>query len=158
MPFPFNYNDGGRSTSKRSKQKNDCTVRALALATKTPYDEVYEVLASHGRKCSQGIFFWKWLKSIDNTVLDHRFDRTSFPAVKGLRRMNPVRFCEEHPRGTYICTTAGHVFAVIDGVVQDDHQTYDERCIYSAWFVQPLKPPVTYPRCKRFKVKRPEPA
>jgi hypothetical protein len=149
MTFPFQFDDGGRSKSKRPKQKNDCTVRALALATKTPYDEVYEMLAKHGRKCSTGIFFWDWLKSIGNVALDHKFERISFPAVKGLRRMNPVDFCDEHPRGTYICKSAGHAFAVIDGVVHDDHQTYDERCIYSAWWVLPVK--VEQP--KRYRVK-----
>lgn len=31
--YPFKYSDGGRSESRRPKQRNDCTVRALAIVT-----------------------------------------------------------------------------------------------------------------------------
>ena len=39
--FPFVYNDAGRLQSKRSKQKNDCTVRALALSAEVETSDNY---------------------------------------------------------------------------------------------------------------------
>lgn len=34
--------DAGRSESRRPRQKNDCTVRALALALELRYDDAYD--------------------------------------------------------------------------------------------------------------------
>lgn len=130
MSYPFELHDGGRSTSKRPKQKNDCTVRALALARRLSYDEAYGILAEAGRSCSAKFMFNEWINRQEFAK------KISFPAVKGESRMNPPKFCRQFPSGRYICKTAKHVFAVIDGVVYDDHVTYDERCIYSAWEIQ----------------------
>lgn len=135
MSYPFIIHDGGRSSSKRPRQKNDCVVRAVALATSLPYDTVYDLMAEGGRKSSQGFHLREWLATQNNVVNSYRFVWEPYPACKGLRRMNPVDFADEHPRGTFICKTAGHVYAVINGVAHDLEPTYDESCIYGAWWV-----------------------
>ena len=58
---------------------------------------------------------------------------TPFPAVRGERRMSHPRFVSEHPEGRYIIREAGHVSAVVDGVVMDTSRPYEGRCIYGAW-------------------------
>lgn len=127
MSYPYVFNDAGRSTSKRPRQKNDCTVRAFALTRGIAYDEAYDILKAAGRKCATSFNFGAWIK-------DQPFARKiSFPAVKGNPRMNPPEFCRNFAKGRYIVRTAKHVFAVIDGFVHDDHVTYDARCIYAAW-------------------------
>ncbi len=128
--YPFLYSDGGRSESRRPKQKNDCTVRAVAVALNEPYDTVYEWFKGEGRKCSKGFHIKDWLAK------DGRFEKIPFPAIKGQKRMNPSKFCGEFKRGKYICRTAKHVFAVIDGVVHDTWEQRPDRCIYTAWEVR----------------------
>jgi len=135
MPYPYQKNDGGRAGSKRPKARNDCTVRAIAIACAIPYDEAYDLLALEGRKGGRGFQFKFWAPAA--TVNGRRFVWRSFPAIKGEPRMSHARFCRENPTGVYILNTAKHVAAVIDGVVQDTFTEYDGRCIYGAWEVCP---------------------
>ena len=135
--FPFVYNDAGRIDSKRPKQKNDCTVRALSISVKVDYDVAYDLLKYRGRKASRGFFFPN--KVSDDCALGYKFIWQSFPAVKGQKRMNPKRFAKEFPNGVYICRTAKHVYVVLDGVVQDTRSSLlpirPNRCIYGCWKV-----------------------
>jgi hypothetical protein len=126
----FQHNDGGRSTSKRPKQKQDCVVRAIAIAFKMPYDAIYDELAALGRKSGNGTKkeLWKgWLEG--------RVNKRSFPAVAGCKRMNPVAFCNQFPTGTFIIQMAGHLSVVIDGTVHDDFRIDETKCIYASWQV-----------------------
>ena len=130
----FVCSDGGRSESKRPKQRNDCTVIALALSTGTAYDIAYDYLAERGRKCSQGAFFPN--RAADDEALFHTFKWVPLPAVKGERRMNPYKFCLENPEGRYVLKTARHVIAVVDGKILDTLEPYPRRCVYGYWEVQ----------------------
>ena len=125
-PYPWQSTDAGRSTSNRPRQKNDCTVRALALTRGLSYDTAYDVLANAGRQCSKGFHIGDWLD------LQPWATKLSFPAVKGQSRMNPVAFASQFPAGRYICRTAKHVYAVIDGVSLDIYRSRPNRCIYTA--------------------------
>lgn len=125
--YPWFDTDAGRSTSKHSKQKNDCTVRALATTLEITYDEAYSMLAKAGRKSSCKFRISDWLET------QPWAEKISFPAVKGEHRMNPVVFTKKFSSGAYICKTAGHVFAVIDGTLYDDTENRPDRCIYTAW-------------------------
>jgi len=130
VSYPLRIWDAGRSTSRRPKQKDDCTVRALVAAWGDPYDHVYDLLAAAGRKCGRGFNISVWLNARPTL-----FTKIPFPAVKGQRRMNPVTFVQQYPTGTYICQVAKHVFAVVDGVVIDTFESRCDRCIYAAWRV-----------------------
>ena len=125
--YPWLRTDAGRSNSARPKQKNDCTVRALALVRGFTYDEAYDTLANAGRKCSNGFHIGTWLERQPSVT------KISFPAIKGQTRMNPVKFAEQFPKGRFICRTAKHVYAVIDGVALDTARSKPNRCIYNAW-------------------------
>jgi hypothetical protein len=126
----FRHNDGGRSCSKRPKQKSDCTVCAVAIAFGMPYDCAYDLLRDAGRKCSRGFAFHDWARRHPNLL-----EWISFPAVKGQTRMNPAKFCNQFRSGAWICRSAKHVFAVIDGVIQDTSAPSPGRCIYGAYHV-----------------------
>lgn len=133
----YQCNDGGRNKSKRPKQKNDCTVRALVITTGMKYDEVYDILKDSGRKASKIFDLDGWLKSNDTVkILGKKFNLMTFPPIKGQKRMNPKTFSEVFPKGVFICRTARHVFAVIDGVQHDTFQERSDRCIYKAWKVE----------------------
>jgi hypothetical protein len=47
---PFSFNDGGRQLSKRPRQRNDCTVRAVAIACDFSYDSAYDLLEGQWQK------------------------------------------------------------------------------------------------------------
>lgn len=127
LAYPWVCTDGGRASSSRPRQRNDCTVRALAIAGSLSYDDAYDLLKEAGRKCSRGFQFSAWLNRQGWAA------RISFPAVKGQRRMNPATFVQRFPKGRFICQVAKHVFAVIDGVVFDSFENRPDRCIYAAW-------------------------
>ncbi len=127
LEYSWIKTDAGKSGSLRPRQKNDCTVRALAIARLLPYDTAYNTLAEAGRKCGKGFKFSEWI----NTQEWAR--KISFPALKGQRRMNPATFTESFPKGIFICKVAKHVFAVKDGIVYDDFENAPDRCIYTAW-------------------------
>lgn len=133
MSYRFQKHDGGRSVSRRPKQQNDCTVRALAVATGMPYDDAYDILKEAGRQSSRKFKMPEWMSKQPLAAL--RFEKMTFPSVKGQPRMNPVRFCSQFPYGTFIVRTAKHVFVIRDGVAIDTEQEPAERCIYSAWRV-----------------------
>src|SRR6266853_627629 len=122
QPFPFNATDAGRKKSKRPHSKNDCTVRAVALACDIPFDRAYDALAAAGRKHYQRFDFHKWAKSLAPFAsLGARLKWYPFPFLYGEPRMNPTMFCEQFKTGRWILRTVDHVFAVVDGVVYDEH-------------------------------------
>lgn len=129
LEYDWICTDGGRASSNRSKQKNDCTVRALAIARNLPYDEAYDVLKDAGRKSSRGFDFVKWIETQPWAT------KIAFPAVKGQRRMTPAQFCRDFPKGTFILRVTKHVFVVKDGVIHDAFENRPDRCVYACWSV-----------------------
>lgn len=154
---PLKRSDGGRSKSKRPKQRNDCTVRAFVHATGLDYDLVYDAFAAGGRKSARGFNLDKWLKANQGFHGWH-FRKLSFPAVKGMRRVNPVTFALKHRTGRWILNCAGHVMAVVDGVVMDDGKPNGHACVYGAIEVfkdAPAAPPPKKKGAKRMPPKLP---
>lgn len=129
LEYPWVCTDGGRSSSARPKQQNDCTVRALAIARDLPYDEAYDILKDAGRKSGRGFDFVKWVASQPWAT------KISFPAVKGKRRMTPAQFCRDYPKGIFILRVTKHLIAVRDGVIYDAFENRPDRCVYAAWAV-----------------------
>lgn len=125
----FVDSDGGRAVSKRSRQRNDCTVRALALTTVVPYDEAYDRLMAAGRKSSRSFAITRWLPKSGIG-----FTKVSYPAVKGQRRMTLGEFAlGDGSEGRWIACCAKHVIAVIDGAIHDDGKPRYDACVYSAF-------------------------
>lgn len=131
LGYPFTATDAGKASSHYKHQRNDCTVRALATATGLTYDHAHRILAQYGRLTGRRFDFKAFMKASS-----HNMPRTTYPAIKGARRMNPVRFSAAHPAGTYIVQTAKHVIAVIDGTFYDSEPPPADRCIYSAWRIR----------------------
>ena len=138
MNYPFKYSDAGRSGSRRPKQSNDCTVRALAIVCGIEYDQAYDLIAAAGRKSGKGFYFREFIDS--KKANGFMFTWMSFPAIKGETRMNPVKFCQRYTNGRYIIKTARNVAAVIDGVLYDVAPERSDRCVYGAWNISACKP------------------
>lgn len=101
--------DGGRAAAGFVKEKADCTVRATAHALGIEYAEAHRKLAALGRKNRSGF----------------RFSEPHVLQSLGLRKLEAVpgrtigQVVPKLGAGRFICRIARHVFAVVDGKLQD---------------------------------------
>jgi hypothetical protein len=126
-PVKFIQDDAGRAKSKRPKQRNDCTVRALSTILTRPYDEVFDLLADAGRKSSKPFDLEAWARK--NTIVDgagyQRYfwlDKMPYtkPKAGPGTRYRIWDFLKDRSTGPYIVSSASHVFAVYGGEMHDD--------------------------------------
>ena len=137
----FVYSDGGRAEAGFRGKANDCVTRAIALATRKPYQEVYDALY----KIAQGERIGKRKGRISHPSTGI-FNYTQDRYLEGLGwtwvpTMKIGQGCKVHlrdgelPMGRLIVSVSRHMVAVIDGVI---HDTFDcsrdgNRCVYGYW-------------------------
>jgi len=148
--------DGGRSSAGYKGQTGDCVTRAIAIASKRPYAEIYDALAdgtgnerkSKGRTARNGIHVRrKWFKEYMEQI-----------GFKWTPTMGIGTGCRVHlhdgelPMGRLVVAVSKHYTAVIDGVIHDTHDPQREthllksgpdgvsipngiarRCVYGYW-------------------------
>ena len=107
----YNANPLGRKV-------NDCTVRAISLATGRSWDSAYIMLSEYARK-----------QCIMPDEVDYIDDylRANFKRVcgcKGLQR-TVGDFALNHPKGTFLITMSGHITCCIDGCIYDTFDPSD---------------------------------
>ena len=135
------YDDGGRQDAGYRGTASDCTVRAIAIATETPYKEVYDALnglaRTHERPRKGG------KRSSSRTGVTNK---TSARYLQSLRwRWTPTMGigtgCKVHlkdgelPPGRLVVSVSRHLVAVVDGVIHDvyDCSRNGTRCVYGYW-------------------------
>jgi len=112
-----------------ASEKNDCTVRALAISTNKPYDEAYCILQSFGRKPNKGTNIRKFFKN-NKIVLGFWFKKLRFR-----KQITLNKFVKKHPTGTFYVRITKHVFVVKDGVTIDMTKPRTYCRITDAWEV-----------------------
>lgn len=133
----FEYDDGGRAAAGYRGHAGDCVTRAIAIATETPYQDVYDTLGAGQRahKTARG-----------NTARDgvHRDVYDAYLAERGWTwtpTMSIGSGCTTHlradelPPGRIIVRLTRHLAAVVDGVLHDleDCSRDGTRCVYGYW-------------------------
>lgn len=139
----FNYNDGGRKEAGYKGDTTDCVVRAIAIATEKPYQEVYDAINNVGAK--ERISKRKKHKSNARTGVYKCTIRKYMASIgwKWVPTMQIGQGCKVHlrseelPKGRLVVSVSKHSTAVIDGVLND---TYDcsrdgTRCVYGYYTV-----------------------
>ena len=134
----WQYNDGGRADAGYKGRTGDCVCRAIAIATETPYQEVYDKLNELGKKERTGKR--KKDKSHARTGVYKQTIRKYMESIgwKWVPTMLIGQGCKVHvkaselPKGRLVLSLSKHSTAVIDGVL---HDTYDcsrneTRCVY----------------------------
>ena len=134
----WEYNDGGRADAGYKGRTGDCVCRAIAIATETPYQEVYDKLNELGKKERTGKR--KKDKSHARTGVYKQTIRKYMESIgwKWVPTMLIGQGCKVHvkagelPKGRLVLSLSKHSTAVIDGVL---HDTYDcsrneTRCVY----------------------------
>ncbi len=157
--IPFVQDDGGRVEAGFKGRAGDCTCRAIAIASRRPYQEVYDRLNALSKE------------EVTRRVRRSRRSRPSSARTGVARSISKAYFqelgatwtptmsigsgCRVHlradelPPGRLVVNLSGHHAAVIDGVLHDTHDCSREgmRCVYGYWtFPAPQKvldqPPV----------------
>lgn len=121
----YQYNDGGRAKAGYKGTAGDCTVRAIAIATRLPYQKVYDDLFelnkatnARGMKTSPRDG-GTTMKTIKKYMADNAFDWTPTMSI-GSGTTVHLRD-GELPMGRLVVRCSRHMVAVIDGVIQDTH-------------------------------------
>src|SRR5271167_5110794 len=137
----FQLDDGGRRAASYKGKAGDCVVRAIAIAARQPYQEIYDLVNSaavHERTGKR-----KRGKSDARTGVY----RTSIKRVmKALGwvwtpTMQIGSGCTVHlradelPEGRLVVSVSKHLTAVVDGVIHDTHDCSRRgtRCVYGYW-------------------------
>lgn len=110
--------------SNKYGERNDCTVKALALTCQIPYEQSHEVFRKLGRRKGRG--FRTMLAFPSFRKLGFQFEKITnqyggdTPLQPGTAyRYTPKTIGKLCKKGRYLAFCRGHVFAVIDGKVMD---------------------------------------
>ncbi len=117
-----------QEVSKKYREHNDCTVKALATLFGCTYGVAHRALAKHGRQPRCGAT-WRTIE-LAKRDLAERFKCTvktygephmlpTSAARFGVRVVTINQFMKEHPRGVYMLSVRGHVATLRDGVLYD---------------------------------------
>jgi hypothetical protein len=143
----------GATSELAQAEKNDCVVRALAIATGSEYDVAHKFAADHlGRENRRGVIgVTVFMKTVEknNTELNgktfEKMGQTSYTFkgerirysekelmhnVKGyskLRKMIVATFLSKNPVGTFLMLVPKHAFVIQDGVVIDNIEYTTEK-------------------------------
>ena len=116
------------NNNPKGRHVNDCTIRAISLATNRTWDNVYEELSKFAQ--AQAIM-------LDDTshideYLERRYRKICDCENKGITVED---FVNSHSNGVYLITMAGHITCSINGVIYD---TFDpsSRFIWEAYKVK----------------------
>jgi hypothetical protein len=116
-------------------ESQDCSVIALALTCRTDYKTAHDWLMAEGRGTGESFSVATMLRVAEENgfrviVLDD------------LRQPNGSRYTPRTigarlPEGYYLCTSRGHVFAVINGIVEDWTNSRTHRILRAHQIIHP---------------------
>lgn len=92
-------------------ERNDCAVKAVAIATQTPYDEVHMLYRDRGRKRGR-----RTPMKLTHEVLAE-LGADALPTDRKAATVATVP--RAYPSGSYLIRTSGHILACVDGKVED---------------------------------------
>jgi hypothetical protein len=134
----FQYDDGGRAEAGYKGTTGDCVVRAIAIATEKPYQEIYDALNELAKTERIG----KRKKRISNARTGvYRQTLRKYLGSMGWEfhpTMHIGSGCKVHlradelPMGRLVVSVSRHMVAVIDGTIHDldDCSRDGTRCVY----------------------------
>lgn len=128
--------DGGRAAAGYRGQTGDCAVRAAAIATDLPYQEVYDALADGTKKAGRPFRSFKdgCLRKVLHEYLASLGWEWTPTMLVGTGCVVHLRE-DELPPGRVVARVSKHFVATIDGVIYDDHDPSRDgtRCVYGFW-------------------------
>lgn len=134
--MPYVYDDGGRREAGFKGNANDCSTRAIAIATGRPYKEVYDGLNLFAKKerprkrkrssARTGV----WPKTVKKYMASIGWEWVAYTKIGVGCTAHLV--AEELPHGPLVASVSKHYTAVIDGIIRDtwDPQRDPPRQVY----------------------------
>ena len=132
------YNDGGRAGAGYKGDAGDCAVRAIAIASGKPYQEIYDAInllakSEHRGKRKHGISNARtgvYSQTIRKYLSSIGFEWTPTMAIGQGCKVH-LR-ASELPAGRLVVNVSKHYTAVVDGVIYDTHNPArgGTRCVY----------------------------
>lgn len=116
------------NANPRGRRVNDCTVRAISLATGRSWDETFEELSKFAQ--AQAIM-------PDDVIYIDEYLERNFEKICGCKdklKVSVGEFVRSHPRGVYLITMNGHITCSIDGIIYDTFNPKD-RLVWGAYRV-----------------------
>jgi hypothetical protein len=134
----FIFNDGGRAAAGFKGTTGDCVVRAIAIATETPYQHVYDTLHAAMRAAHRKKHRGSPRNGVPRRIICRYMERLGW---RWTACMTIGSGCTVHlvpselPGGKIIASLSAHLVAVVDGVVHDiyDPARGGTRCVYGYW-------------------------
>ncbi len=130
--------------SRKWGESNDCTVKALAIATDIPYEQAHGLLALRGRSYQKGTEMsnvwsamrelgWEKTTIVDRPMVERHerwsqmdFKMTTCDAVKKMRKhklfnAKTIKSLKDYlpSRGIFLVETSSHVLCVRAGAIHD---------------------------------------
>ncbi len=115
--LPHECSDGGRREEGFAHERRDCAVRAVAVAFQVTYSQAHSALEKFGRKPKHGTYFSEFIQSDACKSLGRKVELRADLSCHTLAGILPAM-----QKGHFIVKKAGHVFAVINGVIFDTFQ------------------------------------
>lgn len=138
----YMQDDGGRALSRRSRQSNDCVVKAIAIVTGLKYDYVYDELAGQGRVCGAGTYAEQWQPVLERLGFTKLSPNRSIKDVVENLRDNPA-----------VLRIPRHCFAVVAGVIHDESMWPATQTVQEAWvWLAPLSVEERQKRLKHVRI------
>lgn len=106
------------NANPRGRRVNDCTVRAISLATNRSWDATFEELGDFAQ--AQAIMPDD-IRYIDE-YLERRFKK--YCGCKG-KQFTVGEFAKNFSKGIYLITMSGHITCCIDGCIYDTFDPSD---------------------------------
>lgn len=138
--------DGGRAAAGYKGATGDCVTRAIAIASQTPYQEVYDGINETAKR--ERPAYRKGRRSNARTGVYkgtiHRYLVSRgwfFHPTMGIGTGCRVHLrADELPPGRLIVNLSKHMCAVVDGVIHDTHDPSrgGTRCVYGYWTYGPI--------------------
>ena len=123
-------------------ETNDCTVKAVAIATNQPYKKAHALLKEAGRKNRKGTYSHVYKRVIENMGFTVKRIETSAKTIATLmHHLDPTK--------RYVCNVRGHALAVAGGKVQDWSEGRRHR-IQNVWEITPIQSKNAIRKAKRY--------
>lgn len=137
------FDDGGRAAAGFKGLTDDCVCRAIAIATKRPYREVYDLINDvslterRTKKRKSRSSARTGVHKATSRKLMESLGLVWTPTMKVGQGCTVHLDADELPSGRIIAQVSKHLCAVIDGVIHDTHDPSRDgtRCVYGYWTV-----------------------
>lgn len=98
-------------------ERNDCTVIAVSIACRVPYNKAHAALGSYGRKRGRGANSTQWLGAC--RYLGCQWEQVNVGTQPNGSGWTGCTIGRRFPRGYYLVRFRGHLAAMVNGKVED---------------------------------------